>query len=187
MPMGLRNAPATFQALMNSIFRDCIDEFVVIYLDDILIFSDSREEHLDHLHLLLTTSETSRPREHKLYVGQKKCELMKEETEFLGLVVGRRGIKIREERKKLIKDWPTPKSLTELRSFLGLVQFFRRFIKNFSGIAAPLTNLTRKHSNTNNWGSDCDSSFEQLKLAMLSAPIMTASDWSKPFRCHNRR
>lgn len=105
MPMGLRNAPATFQALMNSIFRDCIDDFVVVYLDDILIFSESREEHLNHLRIVL-----SRLRDHELYVGEKKFELMKTETEFLGLIVGRDGIKIGEERKRLIQEWPVPKT-----------------------------------------------------------------------------
>lgn len=99
MHMGLRNAPATFQALMNSIFRDCIDDFIVIYLDDILIFSESREEHLHHLRIVL-------PRlwDHQLYVGKTKYELMTRETEFLGLIVGRTGVRIGDDRKKLIQE-----------------------------------------------------------------------------------
>lgn len=179
MPMGLRNAPATFQALMNAIFRDCIDEFVVIYLDDILVFSDSREEHLNHLRIVLT-----RLRDNQLYIGNKKYELMQEETEFVGLVVGKSGIKVGEDRKALIKDWPTPTNITELRSFLGLVQFFRRFIKDFSKIAAPLSNLTRKNSSISNWNSTCDDSFQTLKDSLISAPVMKAPDWSRPFLCH---
>lgn len=179
MPMGLRNAPATFQALMNSIFRDCIDDFVVVYLDDILIFSESREEHLNHLRIVL-----SRLRDHELYVGEKKFELMKTETEFLGLIVGRDGIKIGEERKRLIQEWPVPKNITELRSFLGLVQFFRRFVKDFSKIATPLTNLTRKHSHIGNWNEECEAAFNFLKESLTSSPIMAAPDWSRPFRCH---
>lgn len=95
-----------------------------------------------------------------MYVGSKKLEMLFGETEFLGLLVGRQGVKIGDERKKLINDWPVQKSVTELRSFLGLAQFFRRFIKDFSKIATPLTNLTRKHSCMNNWNSECDSAFD---------------------------
>lgn len=179
MPMGLRNAPATFQALMNGIFRDCIDDFIVIYLDDILIFSESREEHLHHLRIVL-----SRLRDHQLYVGKTKYELMTQETEFLGLIVGRTGVRIGDDRKKLIQEWPIPKSITELRSFLGLVQFFRRFIKDFSKTAAPLTNLTRKYSNISSWNDECNSAFQSLKETLVNAPVMRAPDWSRPFRCH---
>lgn len=179
MPMGLRNAPATFQALMNSIFRDCIDDFLVIYLDDILIFSNNREDHLEHLKLVL-----SRLRDHQLYVGNDKFELMTTETEFLGLTIGIGGVKIGEERKKLIREWPKPKTVTELRSFLGLAQFFRRFIKSFSRIATPLTNLTRKHSNMDQWNDNCNDAFDSLKTSLISSPIMRAPDWGRPFRCH---
>lgn len=146
MPMGLRNSPATFQALMNSIFGDCIDDFIVIYLDDILIFSDTREDHLKHLRIVLT-----RLKEHQLYVGKNKYEMMKTETEFLGLIVGRDGVKIGDDRKRVVKEWPVPKNITELRSFLGLVQFFRRFIRHFSEVAAPLKNLTRKNGSISKW------------------------------------
>lgn len=179
MPMGLRNAPATFQALMNAIFRDCIDEFVVIYLDDILIFSDKRDEHLKHLRIVLT-----RLKEHELYVGQKKVELMKTETEFLGLIVGQSGVRIGNDRKSLVRDWPTPKNITEPRSSLGLAQFFRRFMKDFSKIAVPLTKLTRKNSNISNRDASCDSIFQSMKDSLISAPIMASPDWSRSFRCH---
>lgn len=127
MPMGLKNAPETVQALMNSIFWDCIDEFLVIYLDDILIFSGSNEDHLEHLRIVLSSLPHN-----ELYLGKNKFELMQTETEFLGLMVGTAGIKIGEDHKKMIKDWPKPESVTELRSFLGLVQFFRRFIRDFN-------------------------------------------------------
>lgn len=179
MPMGLRNSPATFQTLINSIFRDCIDEFVVVYLDDILIFSDSKEEHMKHLRIVST-----RLRDNELYVGNKKFDLLQKETEFLGLKVGTNRIKIGDDRKKRIQDWPTPKTITELRSFLGIVQFFRRFIRDFSRIAAPLTNLTRKNSCIANWDSACDSAFGTLKDTLISAPIMRAPDWTRQFRCH---
>lgn len=161
MPMGLRNAPATFQALMNSIFRDCIDGFVVFYLDNILIFSESREDHLRHLRLVL-----QRLKHNELYI-EKKFELMRTETEFLGLLVGKSGIKIGDDQKALVRDWPVPKNLTELRSFLGLVQFFRRFINDYFKTATPLTNLTRKHSNISKWDSVCDTAFQNLKTALI--------------------
>lgn len=109
---------------------------------------------------------------------------MKTETEFLGLIVGKSGIKIGDDRKKLVRDWPTPSNITEFRSFLGLVQFFRRFIKDFSRIAIPLTNLTRKNANIGNWNNDCDTAFAALKEHLISAPIMRAPDWSRAFRCH---
>lgn len=125
-----------------------------------------------------------RLREHELYVGKKKFELMRTVTEFLGLIVGQTGVRIGEDRKKLIRDWPIPTNITELRSFLGLAQFFRRFIKDFSRIAVPLINLTRKNSNIGNWDSHCDSEFKALKVVLISAPIMAPPDWSQPFRCH---
>lgn len=99
-------------------------------------------------------------------------------------MVGNSGIKIGKERKKLILDWPRPCTLTELCSFLGLVQFFRRFIQDFSKLAAPLTNLTRKHNNIANWNLECDSSFSRLKTSLVTSLIMRASDLGRSFRCH---
>lgn len=173
MPMGPRNTPATFQALMNSIIQNCIDDFVVIYPDDIL------EDHLRHLRLVLTSL-----RENELYVGRKKYELMCDETEFLGLIVGKSGIKIGDDRKTLIRDRPTPTNITELRSLLRLAQFFRRFIREFSKIAAPLTNLTRKNGSISKWDQGCDSAFNQINASLISSPIMKVPDWTKSFRCH---
>lgn len=148
IPMSLCNATATFQALMNSIFGDFIEDFFVIYLDDILVFSNTRGDNLKHLRLVL-----SRLQENESYIGSNKYELMRSETEFLGLIVGRNEIRIGDDRKKLIKDWRTPSTITELRIVLGLVQFFRRFIRDFSRIAAPFTNLTRKNGCISKWDS----------------------------------
>ena len=124
MPMGLCNAPATFQSLMNRIFYDCIDIFLVIYMDDLLIFSKTKEDRMKHLETVL-----SRLQKEKLYVAPKKCSFLEEETEFLGLIVGRSGLKVNPEKASVIKAWPRPRTITELRSFIGLLQFFRRFIK----------------------------------------------------------
>ena len=129
MPMGLSNAPATFQTLMNGIFHEYIDRFLVIYMDDLLIFSKTREEHLQHIRAVLC-----KLRENELFVSPKKCQFMTEETEFLGLLVGRDGIRVNPEKVRAIEQWPTPTSLTELRSFLGLIQFFGGLLRDFLNV-----------------------------------------------------
>ena len=116
MPMGLCNAPATFQSLMNRIFYDCVDVFLVVYMDDLLIFSKDEESHIKHLNTVLC-----RLREHKLFVSPKKCEFMKSEIDFLGLVVGKNGIRVNPLKVEVLKSWPRPQSLTDVRSFIGLL------------------------------------------------------------------
>ena len=173
MPMGLCDAPQTFQTLMNNVFHDCIDNFIVIYLDDLLIFSSTMEEHLEHLETVL-----SRLKENELYASTKKCSFLQEEVEFLGLRVGRDGVHIGRDRVEAIEEWPRPTSVTEIRSFIGLAQFFRRFVKGFSQITAPLTDLTRKGSGIHHWNADCDSAFARLKKALtigLGIPPETVS------------
>ena len=179
MPMGLCNAPSTFQSLMNTIFYDCIDVLMVVYMDEVLVFRKDMKSHLQHLEIVL-----SRLKEHKLYVSPKKCDFMKKEINFLGLVVGQKGIKVDPKKVEVLKAWPKPKTLTEVRSFMGLLQFFRRFIKDFSKLSAPLTNLTRKGEGIQKWDERCDESFELLKSAITSSPILIAPDWKKPFRGH---
>ena len=144
-PMGLCNAPATFQTLMNNIFYDCIDEFLVVYMDDLLIFSKNEEDHLRHVEEVL-----KRLRDHELYVSPKKCMLMRKLKEFLDFIVGEDGLRVDPRKLEVIQNWPRPANITEIRSFLGLVQFFRRFIAKFSEIAIPLTNLTKKNQSISN-------------------------------------
>ena len=179
MPMGLCNAPATFQSLMNRIFYDCVDMFMVVYMDDLLIFSKDEESHLKHLEIVL-----SRLKENNLYVSPKKCEFMKTEIKFLGLIVGRNGLEVNPAKVEVLKSWPKPKTLTEVRSFMGLLQFFRRFIKDFSKVSAPLTNLTKKGMGIRKWNKKCDESFQALKDKITSAPILIPPSWNKPFRGH---
>ena len=179
LPMGLCNAPATFQSLMNCIIYDCIDVFLVVYMDDLLIFSRNEEEHLKHLVIVL-----SRLQEETLFVSPKKCEFMTEETEFLGMLVSKDGISVNPEKVDVVKTWPRPSSLTELRSFVGLLQFFRRFIRGFSAIAAPITALTRKGSGIHKWDKNCDMAFAKLKESLTTAPVLMAPDWQREFRCH---
>ena len=109
---------------------------------------------------------------------------MKREMEFLGLVVGKSGLKVDTRKIQVIKDWETPKSVTEIRSFLGLAQFFTRFIKDFSKISAPLTKLTKKNQSILNWDESCDEAFSRLKDTLVNAPVLNTPDWKKPFRGH---
>lgn len=179
MPMGLCNAPATFQTLMNSIFYDHLDDFVVVYIDDLLVFSKNREDHLRHLEIVL-----SRLKAHQLYIGRAKCHFMASEIDFLGLIVSQQGIHVDPERIRAVQEWPRPKTVSDLRSFVGLLQYFRRFIKDFSSIAAPLTDLTRKHSGMHLWDEQCTSAFKDLKSRLTSAPILVSPRWDKQFNCH---
>ena len=137
LPIGLCNAPATFTTLMNEVSNGYVNRFCIVYLDDILIFSQSVEEHRKHVRLVL-----EQLIEHRLYASPKKCFSMTNEVEFLGFIVGDKGLKVNPEKTAAIQNWTLPKSISEVRGFLGLASFFRRFIKNFSRIALPLSNLT---------------------------------------------
>ena len=136
-------------------------------------------QHIKHLNTVL-----SRLREHKLFVSPKKCEFMKIEIDFLGLDVGKNGIRVNPLKIEVLKLWPRPQSLTDVTSFIGLLQFFRRFIKDFSSLATPLTNLTKKGFGIQKWDETCDKAFEALKKAITTAPILIAPDWKKPFQGH---
>ena len=179
MPMVLCNAPATFQTLMNQLFYDCIDDFVVVYMDDLLISSKDEASHLKHLETVLRRRE-----ENKLFVSLEKCEFMKAEIDFLGFLVRKDEMRDNPSKVEVLKTWPKPKSLFEVRSFLGLLQFFRRFIPKFSEVAAPMTHLTKKDQGIEKWDEKCDEAFEKLKKAITNAPILVSLDWSKSFRCH---
>lgn len=179
MPMGACNSPATFQSLMNDIFHDCIDDFLCVYIDDLLVFSKDEESHMRHLEIVL-----SRLKEHELYVSPKKCEFFEQEMDFLGMIIGMNGIKVNPKKVDILRTWPKPDSITDLRSFLGLLQFFRRFIPNFAKVAAPLTDLTKKDMGVHKWDEKCDDAFEKLKKYITEAPILVCPDWSKPFRGH---
>ena len=139
MPFGLSNAPSTFMRVMNQVLKPFIGKFVVVYFDDILIYSKSEEEHLDHLREVLAVLQ-----DNKLFVNLKKCNFVARKLLFLGFIVGADGIEVDEDKVKAIREWPKPKTVTELRSFLGLASFYRRFIKHFSSVAAPLTECLKK-------------------------------------------
>mmetsp|Transcript_196 Transcript_196/g.504 ORF Transcript_196/g.504 Transcript_196/m.504 type:complete len:236 (-) Transcript_196:190-897(-) len=139
LSFGLTNAPATFQAAMNDLFRPFLSKFVVVYIDDILIFSKSQAEHVQHLQQVLEVL-----RENKFTIKLSKCEFEKPDVKFLGHIVGADGVKVDPAKTKVVTNWPVPKHLSALRSFVGLATYFRKFIQNSSKIVAPLTNLTKK-------------------------------------------
>ena len=138
MSFGLTNAPATFMRLMNSVFHEYLDKFVVIYIDDILVYSKTEDEHAEHLRLILT-----KLREHRLYAKFSKCEFWLKELIFLGHVVSAQGVAVVPDKIQSILDWETPKSVKDVRSFLGLAGYYRRFIEGFSKLAKPMTDLLK--------------------------------------------
>ena len=139
MPFGLTNAPSTFQAVMNDVFREYLDDFVMVYIDDILIFSRTAEDHLRHVGLIL-----ARLRQHKLYAKLSKCEFNRASLPFLGHVVGQGGVEMQQSKVQALADWPRLTTVTEVQSFLGLANYYRRFIRDFARISAPLSELTKK-------------------------------------------
>ncbi|KAH9686118.1 Endonuclease [Citrus sinensis] len=175
MPFGLSNAPSTFMRLMNHVLRAFIGKFVVVYFDDILIYSKGLDEHIEHLQSVLTVL-----RKEKLYANLKKCSFCTNQIVFLGYVVSAKGIDVDEEKVKAIKEWPTPKSVSEVRSFHGLASFYRRFVKDFSTLAAPLTEIVKKHVGFK-WGSEQEKAFNLIKEKLVSAPLLALPDFTKTF------
>lgn len=172
MPFGLCNAPATFQSLMNHVFQDYLDNFVLVYLDDILIYSRTAEEHKEHVSKVL-----QKLQENKLYAKKSKCEFGVDKVEFLGHIVSAEGISVDQRKIEAIKSWPTPRTVKEVRSFIGLASYYRRFVKNFSAKAAPLTRLMtplyEKRGSALPWGKEEQQAFDALKTALCSAPILS--------------
>jgi hypothetical protein len=153
MHFGLTNAPATFQRFMNTIFANVLDKFVVVYLDDILIFSKNPDEHKDNVREVL-----SRLRKHRLYAKAEKCKFSVDTTEFLGFVVSPSGISMAQSKVDAVLKWPTPKTVKQIQSFLGFANIYRRFIFNYSDIVIPLTHLTRKGAPWD-WSNKADAAF----------------------------
>ncbi|KAH9744190.1 Endonuclease [Citrus sinensis] len=175
MPFGLSNAPSTFMRLMNHVLRAFIGKFVVVYFDDILIYSKGLDEQIEHLQSVLTVL-----RKEKLYANLKKCSFCKNQIVFPGYVVSAKGIEVDEEKVKAIKEWPTPKSVSEVRSFHGLASFYRRFVKDFSTLAAPLTEIVKKHVRFK-WGSEQEWAFNLIKEKLVFAPFLALRDFTKTF------
>lgn len=178
LPFGLTNAPGTFMHLMHQTFREFLDEFVLVFLDDILIFSKTLEEHERHV-----TAVLQKLRDSKLYAKESKCEFFKTEVEFLGHHVGRNGVRMMDDKIEAINAWPIPTKVTDVRSFLGTAGYYRKFIRDFSRVAAPLSNLT--HDNVKFvWSTAEQDAFEQLKAAIVRGPVLILPDPKLPFTVH---
>ena len=149
MPFGLTNAPAAFCTLMNKVLAPFLDRFVVVYLDDIIIYSKTLEEHVGHFWEVFRTL-----RDNQLYVKKEKCSFTQEEVSFLGHIVSKGKLRLDMAKRKVILEWEPPTKVIELRSFLGLVNYYRRFIKSYSAIAAPLTDLLKKGKGWI-WSQEC--------------------------------
>jgi len=177
LPMGLCNAPGTFMQLMNTVFADMLDKSVLCFLDDILIFSRTEEEHERHIREVLT-----RLRKEQLYVKMSKCAFMQREVGFLGHRIGADGLRVAPDKIGAVQQWPQPKNVSDVRSFLGLANFYRRFVKDYSRIALPLTELTKEVTGAGfRWGAAQQAAFEALKAALCSPPVLLVPDQSKPF------
>ncbi|GJU16547.1 putative nucleotidyltransferase, ribonuclease H [Tanacetum coccineum] len=168
MPFGLTNAPAVFMDLMNRVCKPYLDKFVIVFIDDILIYSKTKEDHEVHLRLVLELL-----RKEKLYAKFSKCEFWLQEVHFLGHVVNQSGIHVDPSKIEAVKNWKAPTTSSEIRSFLGLAGYYRRFIANFFKIAKPLTSLTQKNQKYV-WGVEQEEAFQILKNNLCEAPIVTS-------------
>ena len=157
MPFGLTNAPAAFMDLMNRVFQPYLDRFIIVFIDDILVYSSSSEEHSEYLRIVLQTL-----RERQLYAKLSKCKFWLDRVTFLGHVISVEGVSVDPQKIKAMVNWKLPKNVSEVRSFLGLVGYYRKFVEGFSKIAAPLTKLTRKDVKYD-WVDACQQSYEELK------------------------
>ncbi|KAE8662634.1 cytochrome P450 78A7-like [Hibiscus syriacus] len=178
MPFGLTNAPATFCTLMNKLFQPYLDQFMVVYLDDIVVYSNSIGEHVDHLRIVFKIL-----RENELYVKKEKCTFATEEVHFLGHVIGHGKLLMDRNKIKAITEWEPPTKVSEMRSFLGLVNYYRRFIQGYSARASPLTDLLKK-GKVWEWSEQCQKAFENLKAAVSQEPVLALPDFTMPFEVH---
>ena len=158
---------AAFMDMMNRVFTKYLDKFIIVFIDDILVYSKTREEHEEHLRIAL-----QQLRDHKLYAKFSKCDFWLSKVHFLGHVVSKEGVSIDSIKVEAVSKWATPTSVTKIRHFLGLAGYYRRFVEGFSRIAAPLTSLMRKGKKYE-WTKKCTKSFQELKDSLTSAPTLT--------------
>jgi hypothetical protein len=178
MPFGLCNAPATFTRLMNVVFAPYLDTFVVVYLDDVLIYSKTLEEHITHLRKVFELL-----REHKLFAKRKKCVFAQPSVTYLGHIISADGIATDPAKVTAVQNWPVPTNVHDVRAFLGLCSYYRRFVPEFARVAAPLTDLTRYdvHEVAELWGAAHQRAFDELKRLVTSAPLLAHADPTLPY------
>lgn len=169
---GLTNAPSTFQAVMNRLLEPFIGKFALVYMDDVLIYSKSSADHAEHVSLVL-----QKLREHRLFANRSKCEFCKTEISFLGHVVFSQGLKVDPRKVSTVQNWPAPSDVSQVRAFLGLGNYFRRFIQGYSNLVRPLNDLLKKGVPFR-WDVRCTNAFNGLKSALLNAPVLTLPDFS---------
>ncbi|GJS78008.1 putative reverse transcriptase domain-containing protein [Tanacetum coccineum] len=167
MPFGLTNAPAVFMDLINRVCKPYLDKFFIVFIDDILIYSKSKQEHEEHLKLILELL-----KKEELYTNFSKCEFWIPKVQFLGHVIDSKGIHVDPVKIESIKDWASPKTATEIRQFLGLAGYYRRFIEGFSNIAKSMTKLTQKKVKFD-WGDKQESAFQLLKQKLVTPQNQT--------------
>lgn len=174
MPFGLTNAPATFQVLMNSVFRPYLRRFVLVFFDDILVYSRNWEEHRGHLSTVLDVLQKE-----QLFANRKKCAFRQQQLEYLGHVISAAGVAADLAKVETILSWPTPRNVRGVRGFLGLAGYYRRFVRNFSHVARPMTDLLKRGEFT--WNEEVDAAFQALKRTMTILPVLAMPDFSKMF------
>lgn len=174
MPFGMTNSPVTFQLFMNNVFRDMVDIFIIVYLDDILIFSDNKEDHMEHVWCILKCLH-----KHNLHTNLEKCMFHVNTIKYLGFIVSPASITMDPSKTKVITDWLVPRTVKEVQSFLGFANFYHHLINNYSDIIVALNMLTCKDVPFN-WTVDCQAMFQQLKDTFTTAPILMHFDLHQP-------